>query len=135
MSAVNQSTLKAEELQERRVMLAVRCLRLGDAVPTTPAGRYMSLQIIRSGTSPAPDYPETHAAQSILDFVHKLTIVEKALNETSIGLDILAKLKMLSERLVNGLRDETHQPSRIIHRSFVAAKRRSVRLSKMTTDQ
>lgn len=135
MSAVHQNTLKAEQLQERLVMLAVRCLRLGDAVPKTPAGRHISMQIIRSGTSPAPNYAEARAAESILDFVHKLAIVEKELNETIIWLDILAKSKMISEKLLSGLRDETQQLSRIIHRSIVTAKRRGVRLSKMTNDQ
>lgn len=112
MSALNQNTSKAEELQERLVMLAVRRLPLGDAVSKPPAGRHVSVQIIRSGISLAPNYPVARAAESILDFVHKLAIVEKDFNEMILGRDILAQSNMISERLVSGLRDETDQWSR-----------------------
>lgn len=46
----------------------------------------MAGQALRSGTSPAPNYGEARGAESVADFVHKLRIVLKELNETAIWL-------------------------------------------------
>jgi len=51
----------------------------------------MAGQILRSGTSPAPNYGEARGAESAADFVHKVRIVLKELNETSIWLRIIER--------------------------------------------
>ena len=43
-------------------------------------------QLLRSGTSPAPDYGEAQSAESRTDFTHKLKIVLKELRETRVWL-------------------------------------------------
>jgi hypothetical protein len=72
---------RADELEERLVDFAVRVVKLSARLPRTPAGRHMAGQILRSGTSPAPNYGEARGAESSADFVHKLRIVLKELNE------------------------------------------------------
>lgn len=79
---------QADELEERLVDFAVRIVRLSSSLPKTPAGRHIAGQILRSGTSPAPNYGEARGAESHADFVHKLRIVLKELNETSIWLRV-----------------------------------------------
>jgi four helix bundle protein len=44
---------------------------------------------MRSGTSPAPNYAEARSAESKRDFVHKLKICLKELNETEVWLQIV----------------------------------------------
>lgn len=125
MTAVEQTqTSFADELQQRLIQLAVRVLRVGDALPKTVAGRHIAQQIIRSGTAPAPNYAEARAAESAGDFVHKLGIVEKELNETAVWLAILIAAEMMSARLLADLQDETHQLCKIIHASIATAKKR-----------
>jgi four helix bundle protein len=51
-------------------------------LPRTDDGRYISQQIMRSGLACAPNYAEAQAAESRADFIHKLRIVLKELNET-----------------------------------------------------
>jgi four helix bundle protein len=75
---------KAIELEERLIDFAVRIIKLAAGLPKTPVGKHIAGQIVRSGTSPAPNYGEARGAESHADFIHKLRIVLKELNETSI---------------------------------------------------
>jgi len=74
----------ADNLEERLIGFAVRIVRLSTRLPRTPAGRHIALQILRSGTSVAANYGEARGAESHADFLHKLRIVLKELNETSV---------------------------------------------------
>jgi four helix bundle protein len=49
------------DLQDRLVDYAVRIIKLSEALPDTKAGKHVSIQILRSGTSPAPNYGEARA--------------------------------------------------------------------------
>jgi four helix bundle protein len=51
-------------------------------LPRTEEGRYISQQLMRSGLATASNYAEARAAESRADFIHKLRIVLKELNET-----------------------------------------------------
>ena len=46
----------ADVIQNRLIDFAVRVIKVADALPDTPAGRHISGQMLRSGTSPAPNY-------------------------------------------------------------------------------
>ena len=49
---------RADELEERLINFAVRIVRLSSQLPRTPAGKHVAGQILRAGTSPAPNYGE-----------------------------------------------------------------------------
>ena len=66
---------QADALEERLINFAVRIVKLSASLPQTSAGRHISGQILRSGTSPAPNYGEARGAESHADFVHKLRLV------------------------------------------------------------
>ena len=54
---------KPFDLQDRLVGYAVRIIKLSEALPDTKAGKHIfSSQILRSGTSPAPNYGEVQSA-------------------------------------------------------------------------
>jgi len=65
------SQAQADDLEERLIDFAVRIVRLSSSLPRTPAGKHVASQILRSGTSPAPNYGEARGAESHADFVHK----------------------------------------------------------------
>ena len=83
------------DLQDRLVAYAVRIIKLSEALPETKAGKHVSLQILRSGTAPAPNYGEAQSSESKADFVHKLKIALKELRETEIWLKIIAEAQMI----------------------------------------
>jgi four helix bundle protein len=58
------SQSRADELEERLIDFAVRIVKLSASLPKTPAGKHIAAQILRSGTSPAPNYGEARGAES-----------------------------------------------------------------------
>jgi four helix bundle protein len=76
--------MKPQELEERLVDFAVLVIGVVEELPTTKTGNHIGNQLIRSGTSPAPNYGEARSAESTRDFVHKIKISLKELRETHI---------------------------------------------------
>ena len=116
---MTQNLSRADELQERLIGLAVRIIHVSSHFPKTPAGRHVAAQILRSGTSPAPNYGEARGAESMADFVHKLRVALKELNETAIWLDII--VRMVRPELLDGLIKEDQELGRIIASSIRTA--------------
>lgn len=50
------------DLQERLIDYVVEIIKLSAQLPDTNAGRHISVQILRNGTSPAANYGESQSA-------------------------------------------------------------------------
>lgn len=112
---------KGDDIEERLIDFAVRIIRLCDALPDSPAGKHIRGQLLRSGTSPAPNYGEARGAESGKDFVHKLKVMLKELNESRVWLTIVIRAEMLPEKRLDALLDECDQLCRIISTSIHTA--------------
>jgi len=121
--AANNSQSRADELEERLIDFAVRIVKLSANLPRTPAGKHIAGQIMRSGTSPVPNYGEARGAESLADFVHKLRIVLKELNETSIWLRIIERSRMLKRELLTEIIGENGELCKIFASSLKTAQR------------
>ena len=115
---------KGDDVQERLIDFAVMVLSVCSEMPDTPAGRHISGQILRSGTSPAPNYGEARGAESIQDFVHKLRIVLKELNETAIWLKMIIRGRLLPAGQLEPLERECSALSKIINASISTVQTR-----------
>ena len=110
-------------LEDRLIDYAVRIIRLSTALPVTKVGTHIANQILRSGTSPAPNCGEAQAAESSADFVHKLKIALKELRETEIWLKIIAKANLIkSPSQLAPLLQETDELCAILFTSIKTAK-------------
>ena len=67
------------DLEVRLLEYAVEIIRLTDTMNDSAAGRQVSGQLLRSGTSPLGNHGEAQAAESVADFVHKFKICLKEL--------------------------------------------------------
>jgi four helix bundle protein len=114
---------QANALEERLINYAVRIIKLSASLPKTPAGRHVAGQILRSGTSPAPNYGEARGAESHADFIHKLRIVLKELNETSIWLRVIERSQLIKSQLLLDIINETNELCRIFATSLRPRKR------------
>ena len=115
---------RADELEERLIDFAVRIIKLTSSLPKTPARKHIAGQILRSGTSPAPNYGEARGAESSADFVHKLGVVLKELNETFIWLRIIEQSEILRRELLIDIMEENSELCKIIGSSLRTARRR-----------
>ena len=113
---------KGDDIQERLVDFAVRVLKVSDHLPGNAAGRHVGNQLLRSGTAPAAHYAEARGAESTADFIHKLKICLKELNETQIWLQITSKSNMISPEKLSDLQAECISLAKIINTSITTAK-------------
>ena len=114
---------QADELEERLIDFAVRIVKLSAHLPRTAAGKHIAGQIMRSGTSPAPNYGEARGAESKADFIHKVRIVLKELNETSIWLRVIQRSNMLRSELIVGIIGENKELCKVFARNVKTARR------------
>jgi four helix bundle protein len=118
------SQSRADALEERLIDFAVRIIKLASRLPKTPAGKHIAGQILRCGTSPAPNYGEGRGAESTADFIHKLGIVLKELNETSIWLRVIERSGILKRELLSGIIEENRELCKILVASLRTARLR-----------
>lgn len=116
-----------DELSDRLLDLAVGVGKVVDALPDTRLGRHIAGQLVRCGTSEAPNYEEARAAESPRDFVHKLQIALKELRETGYWLKLAIRAEMLKQSRLSDLFDECNQLQRIVAKSVVTTKRNSTK--------
>jgi four helix bundle protein len=126
---MSDETLSPEDLEDRLVDFAVRIGDVADALPDTRLGKHIADQIVRSGTSAAPNYAEGCAAESRRDFAHKLSIGLKELRETKVWLRIIRKADLLAAHRLHDITDEADQLCAILSKSIQTAERGTRRSS------
>jgi four helix bundle protein len=110
------------ELSDRLLDFAVRVGKVVDALPNTRLARHVAGQLVRSATSPGPNYEEGCAGESRADFVHKLSICLKELRESRFWLRLIMKTELLPDKKMGSLLDESSQLCKIIGQSILTAK-------------
>jgi four helix bundle protein len=121
------SKSQSEQLADRLLDFAARIGKVVDALPDTRIGRHVAGQLVRCGTSPAPNYAEACGAESRRDFVHKLQICLKELRETKCWLKLISRADLLPDKRLQPVLDECNQLTGILVKSIVTAKRNSAR--------
>ena len=113
---------KGDDIQVRLMAFAGGAMDVCDLLPKTTAGNHIAGQLLRSATSAASNYAEARGAESKSDFIHKLGLVFKELNESEVWLELIVNRKMISSDLVANVLEECKISCRI-----VAASRRTAR--------
>ena len=109
---------KGDDIAERLIDFAVEIVKTCSKLPKDYAGRHMANQLLRSGTAPAAHYAEARGAESTKDFIHKLKICLKELNETAVWLKIIKRSEMFPENQLRPIFQECVELSRIINASI-----------------
>jgi four helix bundle protein len=118
------NTTKKYDLSERLIEFAVRIIELVEKLPRTLAGRHVGGELLRCGTSPAPNHAEAQGAESRKDFVHKMSIGLKELRETRVWLKITKrKLAKGIEKDIEWLSNESDELIKIFVSSIRTAER------------
>lgn len=95
MLNVDLEKMTPQELEDRLIDFAVLVVTVVEALPITKAGSHIGCQLVRSGTSPAPNYAEARSGESKRDFIHKMKISLKDLRETLVWLKIIARKRLV----------------------------------------
>jgi len=113
----------ADKIEDRLIDFGAQIIVLTDKLPSTRAANHLAQQILRSGTAPAPNYGEARGAESRADFVHKLGIALKELNESQVWLKMIARAKLASLASIEAVLDECQQLARMLNASVQTARR------------
>ena len=111
------------DLEDRLIDFAVAMIDIAEALPSTRAGNHIAGQLVRCGTSPAPNYGEAQSAESRKDFIHKVKIALKELRETRVWLRIILRKSFIkpAAQVDSGL-SECQELIRIFAKSIVTAE-------------
>ena len=123
---MNAAATRANQLERRLISFAAAIVALSAKLPKTTPGRHICGQILRSGTAAAANYGEARGAESRADFIHKLKIVFKELNETTIWLEVIRESSLLSPENIGAIVAENRELCRIIAASIKTARASSV---------
>lgn len=114
---------KGDGIEKRLVDFAVKIINLCDHLPKTRAGNYAAEQLLRSGTTPAAVYVEARGEESTRDFIHKLKICVKELNESGVWLKIITKSAMMPEAKLQIINQECDELCRMVNASIRTANK------------
>ena len=85
------------DLEDRLIDYTIRIIRTAESLPKTKVGNHIAGQLIRCGTSPAPNYGEAQSAESRSDFIHKMKVCLKELHETRVWLLMIVRAKLTKQ--------------------------------------
>ena len=112
----------SDQLEERLIEFAARIISLAGKLARTFQGRHVAKQIVRCGTAGAANYAEARGAESRADVIHKMRLVQKELNETSVWLRVIKKSLLLSPDSIVAIVAENTELSRIVTASIRTAR-------------
>ena len=103
------------ELKARSKTFALRVIKLTRAIPKNDdAGRVITKQILRSGTSVAANYRASCRARSQAEFIAKIETVEEETDETALWLELLVESGIMPARKLSALLNEANELTAIM---------------------
>jgi len=112
---------RPQALQKRLISFASEIVRISAELPKTQQAGHIAKQVLRSGTAVAANYAEARGAESRSDFIHKLRIVLKELNETAVWLQLIMEGSLLRSDKIVAVVAENEELCRILAASIRTA--------------
>jgi four helix bundle protein len=97
------------EFKQRTKSLALRTMRLIDALPKTKAADVVGRQLLRSITSVGANYRSACRAKSKADMIAKLSLVEEEADESIYWIELLVESGCISAARVRAIVSETDE--------------------------
>ena len=117
-----------ESIEERFLDYAADCIRIAEYFPSSYTGRHLSGQLVRCGTAPYAHQGEAQGAESVDDFIHKMSIGLKELRESTRWLKLIARVPLLPDLTkINATLSESDELQRIFYSSIKTAREKSTR--------
>ncbi len=117
-----ENIMKESILFDKSRLFAIKIINLYKEVSSEKREFVMSRQVLRSGTSIGASISEARFAQSIPDFVSKLSISLKEANETYYWLDLLIETGYIDIDYGRSLKDECLELIRMLQASVKTSK-------------
>ncbi len=113
-----------DDLKKRLKKFALRIIKLSENLPNNITGNTIAKQIIRSGTSPGANYRAACLGKSDKDFLNKLKMVEKELDETQYWLELIIESGLIKSNLLDDLVKENEELFKIVVSTILTMKKK-----------
>lgn len=114
--------MKENILKDKSFLFAVRIINLYKFLKKQHGEYIISQQLIRSGTSIGAIIREAEHAESIRDFIHKLSIGLKEANESKYWLDLLFATEFITKRMYDSLNKDCEELLKLLTASVKTSK-------------
>lgn len=114
--------MKENVLKNKSLLFAIRIVNLYKFLNTEHKEFVLSKQVLRSGTSVGAMIREAEFGQSKLDFIHKLSIAQKEINETLYWLELLNKTDYLKNDSYESINNDAIEIIKLITSSIKTSK-------------
>lgn len=114
--------MKESILKDKSYKFALRIVNLNKFLNNEKREFILSKQILRSGTSIGANIVEGNRAESMSDFIHKLSISLKESYETEYWLNLLKDSDYISEKQAESLINDCQELQKILTKSIKTAK-------------
>ncbi|MBI5031224.1 MAG: four helix bundle protein [Chloroflexi bacterium] len=98
-----------QEFKNRTKNLALRVIKLAEALPNTRTADVIGRQLLRCGTSVGANYRSACRAKSTADIVAKLGIVEEEADETLYRMELLIEAGLIAPERMTSVMKETNE--------------------------
>jgi four helix bundle protein len=131
-SGLEDMDLDEQVFKQRTKALALRVLRLAEALPQKPSTAIMGRQLMRCATSVGANYRAACRAKSTADLIAKLSIVEEEADECLYWLELLVESGSIGEAKVKNLMAETNEILAMTVASIKTLRRKPANLKSKT---
>jgi four helix bundle protein len=101
--------MNEQEFKQRTKDLALRVIRLVEALPKSRTAEVIGRQLIRSATSVGANYRSACRGKSTADVIAKLSIVEEEADESFYWLELIVEAGLVPADKLKSLMSETNE--------------------------
>ncbi|MEJ7611296.1 MAG: four helix bundle protein [Ferruginibacter sp.] len=116
--------MKENVLREKTFNFSIRLINLYKFLKKEHNEFVLSQQVIRSGTAVGAIVRESEHAESIKDFIHKLSIGLKEINETEYWLYLLFATGFITQQIYLSLKNDCIEILKLLTASVKTSKQR-----------
>lgn len=116
--------MKENVLKSKSFDFALRIVNLYKYLKEEQKEYILSQQLIRSGTCIGAIVRETEHAESIKDFIHKLSIGLKEANESRYWLDLLSAANFINQKMYKSINQDCEELLKLLTSSVKTSKQR-----------
>ncbi len=98
--------MKENVIKQKSFEFAIRIVKLYQYLQNEKKEYVLSKQLLRSGTSVGAMVREAEYSESKLDFIHKLAIAQKEINESLYWIELLKGTNYLNEKEFISINDD-----------------------------
>ncbi len=114
--------MKENILKDKSFLFAIRIVNLYKFLKNQHGEYIISQQLIRSGTSVGAIVREAEHAESLKDFIHKLSIGLKEANESKYWLDLLFATEFINKKMFESLNIDCEELLKLLTASVKTSK-------------